>query len=134
MRRTILTMNEDELRDEVRKLRKQKKRLKDRLDQAKRSPDWFEADGNRGGSFVRLSRVWGDDFRTAKEGMVRLEVGETCIVTVQQNVSVVGLAAVLTYCKDQGFQQLIDAYMKTPHAGGCPPISIEHDLPPKEPA
>lgn len=127
---TFLDMNEDELRDLVRKLRKEKRRLKDRLDQAKRSPDWFEADGNRGGSFVRLSKVWNDDFRAAKEGMVRLEVGETCIVTVQQDISVAGLAAILTRCKDVGFQKIVDEYLATPNAGGCPRISVEHDLPP----
>lgn len=129
---TFLDMNEDELRDLVRKLRKEKRRLKDRLKQAKQSPDFFEADGNRGGSFVRLEKVWEKDFKTVKEGMVKLTVGETCIYTVQQEVSVAGLAAVLTYAKDQGFQKLIDAYMQTPGAGGSPRISIEHDLPPKE--
>ena len=133
MRRTLLTMNEDELRDEVRKLRKQKARLKERLDIAKALPDHFEAEGNNGGSFVRISHARDDKFRVI-EGMVRLEVGETCIVTVQQDISVVGLAAILTRCKDIGFQKVVDEYLGTTAAGGCPKISVDHDLPPKRKA
>ena len=130
--RTFLDMNEDELRDLVRKLRKEKLRLKERLKKAQSSPEFFEADGNRGGSFVRLEKVYEKDFKTVKEGMVRLSVGETCIRTVRQEVSVAGLAAVLTYAKDQGFQNMIDAYFQTPGAAGSPVISIDHDLPPPE--
>lgn len=129
---TFLDMNEDELRDLVRKLRKEKVRLKQRLKQAQQSPDWFEAEGNRGGSIVRLEKVYEKDFKTVKEGMVRLTVGETCVYTVKQEVSVAGLAVVLTYAKDQGFQKMIDAYMQTPGALGSPEISIDHDLPPPE--
>lgn len=122
-------MNEDELRDLVRKLRKEKRRLKERLKKAQQSPDFFFADGNRGGSYVRLAKVYKHDFKTVKEGIVHLEVGETCVVTVDREISVVGLAAILTYAKEVGFQKMVDDYLAI--GGGSPIISVDHDLPPK---
>ncbi|MBN7763716.1 hypothetical protein JYP52_21490 [Nitratireductor aquibiodomus] len=130
-RTTFLDMNEDELRDLVRKLRKEKRRLKDRLKQAKASPEFFEADGNRGGSLIRIEKVFERDFKTVKEGMVRLTVGESCVFTCRDlEISVVGLAAVLTQAYDIGFQKVVDAYLAK--GGGSPSISVKHDLPPKE--
>ncbi len=131
-RNTFLDMNEDELRDLVRKLHKEKRRLKERLKQAKASPEFFEEYGNRGGSYVRLAKVYRHDFKTVKEGIVHLEVGETCVVTVDREISVAGLAAVLTYAKEIGFQKMVDDYCAI--GGGIPVISVDHDLPPKDAA
>lgn len=78
----------------------------------------LHVEGNRGGSYITLTET--------SIGMVRLEVGETCVITVNQEISVAGLAAVLTYCKDRGFQQIIDEYLA--RGGGQPAISVEHDL------
>lgn len=80
------------------------------------------AEGNRGGSFIELEK-------TSVEGMLHLCVGETCVITVNQAVSVAGLAAILTYAKDRGFQKVVDEYLET--AGGSPVISVDYDMPPR---
>jgi hypothetical protein len=79
----------------------------------------FEVQGNRGGSYVRITSI--------DNGMVHLEVGETCVVTVDQEISVAALAAVLTSAKDNDFQNVVDEYLS--RGGGSPEIRVEHDLP-----
>jgi hypothetical protein len=58
--------------------------------------------------------------------MVHLQVGETCIRTIDQQISVVALAAILTAAKDRGFQTVVDEYIG--YSGGTPVMSVEHDL------
>lgn len=59
-------------------------------------PTSFEVQGARGGSFVRLSR-------TDNEERVHVEVGHSCVITVNQEIPVTWLAAVLTHAKYIGF-------------------------------
>lgn len=128
-RTTFLDMNEDELRDLVRKLRKEKRRLKERLKQAQTDPEVFEASGNRGGSFIRIEKAFEEDYKTPKKGVVRLSVGETCVYIIREmDISVAGLAAVLVQAHDIGFQKMVDDYLAK--GGGSPAISVDHDLPP----
>jgi hypothetical protein len=81
--------------------------------------DHFEVEGNNGGSYVLLTR-------SETPGMVHLQVGETCIRTIDQQISVVALAAILTAAKDRGFQTVVDEYIG--YSGGTPVMSVEHDL------
>ena len=80
--------------------------------------DSLEVEGNNGGSYIRLGRADQDGFCT-------LEVGETCIRTISCTISVVALAAILTQCKDDGFQTILDRY----HAqgGGSPAFTPDAD-------
>lgn len=66
-------------------------------------------EGNNGGSFIELSDARDTDYKP-REGMVHLKVGETCIHTIDQDISVCALAAILTWCKDQGFQNILEKY------------------------
>lgn len=66
-------------------------------------PQSCSADGNNGGSYVTLR----DDGR---EGFVWLDVGETCVTTIRREISVVALAAILTWAKDYGFERILDEY------------------------
>jgi len=77
----------------------------------------IEIQGNRGGSYVRISVI--------SEGMVHLSVGESCVTTIDQEISVAALAAVLTQCHDEGFQAVVDRYLE--RGGGSPIISVESD-------
>ncbi len=70
---------------------------------AKESYHYVE--GNNGGSFVALRE-------TDRAGIVRLEVGETCVVTIDEEVSVVGLSAVLTIVKKIGWDKFIKDNMQ----------------------
>lgn len=63
----------------------------------------ISVEGNNGGSYVRIEELEAD-------GMVRLEVGETCVVTIDQEISVCALAAVLTWAKDLGFEEVLREY------------------------
>lgn len=63
----------------------------------------LEVDGNKGGSYVRLGS-------TEREGFCALEVGETCVVTVRQELPVAWLAAVLTYACDEGWETILQRY------------------------
>ena len=81
-------------------------------------PRSIEVSGNRGGSFVHIEDAGG--------GMIHLAVGETCVSTVDQKISVAALAAVLTWCRDEGFQKIVDQYVG--RGGGVPEISVDHDL------
>ena len=63
-------------------------------------PNRFSADGNNGGSFVTLDE-------TGRDGVVRLRVGNHCVITVDQEISVVALAQVLTFAKDRGFKEIL---------------------------
>lgn len=63
-------------------------------------PNRFSAEGNNGGSFVTLDE-------TGKDGVVRLRVGNHCVQTVDQEISVVALAQVLTWAKDRGFRNIM---------------------------
>lgn len=83
-------------------------------------PDTLEVEGNKGGSYVRLDRAG------MPEGMVRLEVGETCVRTINQDISVAALAVILTVAKDIGFQKIVDEYCRS--GNGTPIVSVEHDL------
>lgn len=106
-----------ELYELVRKLRKDKQRLSQRLKLARSSPTWFEAQGNKGGSYVRIQQSLDRKFKPV-EGMVHLTVGESCVVTVQQDISVAGLAMVLSACRDEGFQNVVDRYLNSPGGAG----------------
>lgn len=88
---TIYDMNEEELREVIKRERKQRLSLRKRVKELERAqPIYVEVEGNKGGSYVRLMKA-------SAEGMVHLEVGESCVVTVQQEISVAALAIVLTY-------------------------------------
>lgn len=65
-------------------------------------PNRIHAEGNSGGSYISMEDI-GD-------GKVALDVGETCVQTVRQEVSVVDLAVILTWAKDYGFQKILDEY------------------------
>ena len=58
--------------------------------------------------------------------MKAIAVGETCVHTVDQEISVVALAAILTWAKDRGFQAICDEYYESGY--GTPPVSTERDL------
>lgn len=66
-------------------------------------PQVASVEGNNGGSYVTLR----DDGR---EGFAYLEVGETCVRMVQAEISVVALAAILTWAKDYGFEKILNEY------------------------
>ncbi len=78
----------------------------------------IEVEGNNGGSYVRLGRAEQDGFCT-------LEVGETCVRTICCTISVVALAALLTQCKDDGFQSVLDRYFA--QGGVSPRITPDAD-------
>ena len=59
----------------------------------------IEVEGNNGGSYVRIEEV--------REGVVELSVGETCVTTVKQEISVVALAGILTRARDIGFRKML---------------------------
>lgn len=82
--------------------------------------DSIEVEGNNGGSYVRLGRA-------EQEGFCTLEVGETCIGTVSCTMSVVALAAILTQCKDEGFQTVLDRYAASAASGGSPSFTPDAD-------
>lgn len=88
-------------------------------------------EGNRGGSYIRVHDAYDKKGRPI-EGMMHLEVGETCVRTIDQDISVAGLAMILTAAKDHGLQATVDDYLGTSGAMGSPVVSIDHDLPPKE--
>ena len=123
---TLLDMNEEELRDLVRKERKKNKNLKQRVKDLLASPDWFEAEGNKGGSIVRIQRVHRKVGKTWEkaEGIVHLTIGDTCLFTIDQDISVAALAAILTWTKDQGFEAILKK-----HCGrdGVPLFRIDQD-------
>jgi hypothetical protein len=75
-------------------------------------------EGNNGGSYVTITEL-------KTKGMVHLEVGETCVHTVDQNISVSALAAILTWAKDEGFQKIVDSYLS--RGGGSPAILVTED-------
>lgn len=111
MRRTLNTMGHDELIEEVKKLRKQKARLKERLKQAKLGSDFFEADSVKGGSIIRIEKAW-DAKGHVIPGLVQLTVGEQCVYTVRnEKFSVTALAMILTRAKDNGFQTMLDEHL-----------------------
>lgn len=84
-------------------------------------PDSINVEGNNGGSYIFIEAT--------SEGMVRLEVGETCIKTVDMEISVTGLACILTRCKDIGFQKMLNDYFDSPGSRGShEDIALEHDL------
>lgn len=64
-------------------------------------PNRFSAEGNKGGSFITLDE-------TGREGIVRLRVGNHCVVTIDQEIGVVALAQILTAAKDHGFRAIIE--------------------------
>lgn len=65
-------------------------------------PDEFEVEGNNGGSYVRITSLG--------KGMCRIAVGETCVTTINMDMSVSALAAILTWANDRGFQKILDEY------------------------
>lgn len=62
-------------------------------------------EGNNGGSFIEIDA-------TEKEGIIRLRVGETCVMAVDQEISVVGLAAVLAWAKREGFEKIAQEWWR----------------------
>lgn len=105
------------------------------LRQLRRQVGRFIIEGNNGGSYIELEHTL-DDKGKPIEGMLHLEVGETCIVTVDQSISVAAFACILTQCKSVGFQKMLDDYLRTPNGtyGGIKldidPI-VERNLKPK---
>lgn len=85
-------------------------------------PDTLTVEGNNGGSFVTL------DKGGMPPGMVRLKVGETCVYTVDQEISVVALAAILTWCKDRGFQKIVDEYYAQNGGPVADGVHVERDI------
>lgn len=63
-------------------------------------PNRFSGEGNNGGSFVSIDE-------TGRDGVVRLRVGNHCVITIDQEIGVVALAQILTSAKDQGFEKLL---------------------------
>jgi hypothetical protein len=63
-------------------------------------PNRFSGEGNNGGSFVTIDE-------TGTDGVVRLRVGCHCVITVDQDISVVALAQILTTAKDEGFEGMM---------------------------
>ena len=59
-------------------------------------------EGNNGGSYVEITNLG--------KGMCHLEVGETCVTTMDMPMSVSALAIILTSAKDYGFQRILDEY------------------------
>lgn len=82
----------------------------------------LEVQGGNGGSYVRIEEA-------ANEGMIHLQVGETCVITVNQFISVRALAVILTRAKDVGFEKLIDEYCLSPGGGGVANVPIDQDMP-----
>lgn len=89
-------------------------------------PRTLEVEGNNGGSYVRITEVREGIVRLrVGEGIVHLRVGETCVVAVDQEISVAALAAVLTWARDRGFQATLDEYAA--HGGGSPYLRVDVD-------
>lgn len=65
--------------------------------------DHIEVDGNRSGSYIKLAR-------SEREGFCAIEVGETCVVTIREEIPVAWLAAILTKARDDGFENVLRAY------------------------
>lgn len=55
-----------------------------------------EVTGARGGSFVKL-------YEAQRDGWCNLRVGHSCVITVDQEIPVTWLAAILTRALDVGF-------------------------------
>lgn len=82
----------------------------------------LEVQGGNGGSFVAIEEE-------SDEGMVRLRVGETCVVTIDRRISVRALAVILTRAKDIGFEKLINDYCHSPGGGGVANVPLDQDKP-----
>ncbi len=82
------------------------------------APERLEVEGNNGGSYIRITTV-------EQEGFCHLEVGETCVQTLSRVVSVAALAALITRCKDIGFEKLLAEYNNEPN--GSPFFSMDSD-------
>lgn len=81
-------------------------------------PDHIEVEGARGGSFVRIDK-------TDREGIVDIEVGHSCVITVRHELPVTWLAALLTHAKDIGFENAMGDREQFPadYALMCDPVS-----------
>lgn len=66
-------------------------------------PQSCHVEGNNGGSYVRL-------VESNKPGHCLLEVGESCVTTIDEEIPVALLACVLTVCKDEGFLAVLHRY------------------------
>ena len=62
------------------------------------TPTWVEVEGANGGSFVFLEE-------SQRKGFCRVRVGHSCVITVDQDVPVTWLAAILTRAKDAGLKE-----------------------------
>lgn len=69
----------------------------------KERPQSVEVEGNKGGSYIILRK-------SEREGWCFLEVGETCVRTMSEEVPVAWLAVVLTIAKDKGFESIVRDY------------------------
>jgi hypothetical protein len=78
----------------------------------------LEVQGNNGGSYIRLTQA-------NQDGFCHLEVGETCVRTIDCVVSVSALAAILTLCNDTGFDPLLEQYAR--RGGGSPEFKASVD-------
>jgi hypothetical protein len=90
---------------------------KSRRNPYKRPLQSIEVQGNRGGSYVRVDEQ--------RDGMIFLEVGETCIRTISQEISVCALAVILTAAHDEGFQNILDRYFASAEGRGSPIVMLE---------
>lgn len=79
----------------------------------------FQAEGNNGGSYVRLTEIG--------EGMLHLEVGETCIRTIDQQISVTGLACILSRAKELGLEAMLNDYLRCAR-GSNTSIQMDSDI------
>lgn len=62
----------------------------------------FSGEGNNGGSFVTIDP-------TDREDVVKLRVGNHCVITIDQEIGIVALAQILTFAKDKGFDGILKA-------------------------
>jgi hypothetical protein len=65
----------------------------------------YSGEGNNGGSFITIDETNRDD-------VIRLRVGNHCAITIDQEISVVALAQILTSAKDIGFEKMLNEGFK----------------------
>lgn len=70
-------------------------------------PTYVNVEGARGGSYVHLEQ-------SEREGYCRVEVGHSCVVTVDCELPVTWLAAILTNAKDVGFRSAMGDFGQFP--------------------
>jgi hypothetical protein len=132
-RNTFMDLDVEGLRAMVIKLKRKVRRQEATIKYLKQGQE-FNGESIRGGSLIRVRHALDDKFNPIP-GMAHLEVGETCIYTVNQDISIQGLACLLTYCRDIGFEKVLSDYLVSPGAMGSADSRIDKDTnsPEKEP-